>query len=160
MADEAVAIVKIRNCEDGERRRERICYLTSSAKYLNCDNDYFFDYLKILWELEKIITKKDICYEIERVNEQDIAVERFNKRLKGEKLIKFYTYDRSVMMDFVKYLVEKTEDERLVELLNSFAEQLSLFGKGRDEYYKIRRYMEYITAPTPVASKKSKQKVR
>lgn len=161
MANEAVAIVKIRNYEEGERRRERICYLTSSAKYLNYDNEYFFDYLKTLWELELIVTKKDVYYEIERMDEQDIAVERFNKRLKGEKLIKFYTYDRSVMLDFIKYLVEKIEDERLVELLNAFAEQFSLFGKGKDEYYKIRRYMEYMSTPAPTTSnKKGKSKVR
>lgn len=161
MSNEAVAIVKIRNYETGERNRERLCYLQSSPKYLNYDNEYFFDYLKMLWELEKLITKKDINYEIELVDEQDIAVERFNKRLKGEKLINFYTYDRKVFMDFIEYLVEKTDDNCLSELLKDFHGKISLFNKGTDEFCRLRRYIDYMSTPAPTQSnKKGKSKIR
>ena len=161
MGNDVVAIVKIRNYETGERNRERLCYLQSSPKYLNYDNKWFFDHIKTLWTLEKYLTGKDVNYEIELINEQDIAVERFNKRLKGEDPINFYIYDHCVAMDFIEYLKGKTDDKHMINLLSEFYEKLKLFNDGVDEYYRLHRYVEYISKQKVEASnKKGGSKVR
>ena len=157
---EVVAIVKIRNYETGDRNREKLCYIESSPKYLYYDDKYFFRQIKLLIGLEKFLTKKDVNYELELITDQEIALERFNKQLKDEELLTFYIYSSRFTMDYLSYLKDKTEDKHLINLLIDAYDNLSQFGKGTDQFYRLEVYMKELMRPIVETPKNNKRKSR
>ena len=84
MAKECVAIVKVKENETEERKREKICYIGWSANYLLRKHKYFLDWMKTLLKLEKHLTGNNVNYELELTDEQEIAAEHFNRKMKQQ----------------------------------------------------------------------------
>jgi len=144
MSKEVSAFVKVRNDETGTRRKERLCYLETSPYYLNFKDEYFYQFVKTLQTLERHLSGKDVVYELEIVSENEIAVESFNRRLKGEPLPPFYRYDNACILDFLEYLKEKANNTCLVNLIENFQQALNRYSKGIDEYYALVRYVNEV----------------
>ena len=162
MAKELTVFVKVRNSETGERRRERLCYLSASPNYLYFEDKYFFKYIKTLQILERCITGKDVNYELEIISDNEIAVESFNKQLKDEPLITFYNIysDYACILNFINYLKEKTDDKYLLQLMGKFYDQLRYYSKGVDEYYALNRYVDEIVKDKNIENSNVKSRKR
>jgi len=155
MRRDVVAFVKVRNDEIGDRQRERLCYIDFSAYSLHFEDEHFFDYIKILQTLERTLTNKDVRYELEIVNENEIAVESFNNKLKDKPIRAFYRNERICILNFMKYLKEKTDDKYLLELMDKFYDQLNHYAKGVNEYYALKRYLDNMIKEKAAETNKS-----
>lgn len=144
MSKEAVAFVKVRNDELGDKRRERLCYIQGSAEYFHFENKYFCGVIKTLQTLERHIAEKDIHYEIETIDESQIAAESFNRKLRGEPVLTYYRSDNAFIMHRLDYLKEKTDDKYLLNLMDKFYDRLNHFSQGVKEWSILDDYVNEI----------------
>ena len=122
---------------------------------MHFEDEHFFDYIKILQTLERTLTNKDVRYELEIVNENEIAVESFNNKLKDKPIRAFYRNERICILNFMKYLKEKTDDKYLLELMDKFYDQLNHYAKGVNEYYALKRYLDNMIKEKAAETNKS-----
>lgn len=144
MVKEAVAFVKVRNDEMGDKKRERLCYILGSAGYFHFENKHFYMFIKTLQTLERHITEKDIYYELEVVDENEIAAESFNRKLREKPVLTYYRSDNAFVMSFLDYLKEKTNDKYLLNLMGKFYDELNHFSQGIKEYFALDDYVNEI----------------
>jgi hypothetical protein len=63
-------------------------------------------------------------------------------------------------MDYLSYLKDKTEDKHLINLLTDAYDNLSQFGKGTDQFYRLEVYMKELMRPIVETPKNNKRKSR
>ena len=136
-------------------KSSKVAYITGEKIKDIYENLYYCDTLKLLVRIENALTNDRICYNLELVDYDDLALENFNKKLNNEEKIKKYPKLEKFIIQYANDLYFMVEDSKVKASLLSISNADSLKEKVHVVAHLDRVATDWILSrPLPISRKK------